>query len=218
MRLTIFIVFHFIIFGLKAQNSIFKNQEVSLSIGLADINVEKFTPDKNIDFLNHSGTNFTPLLDDPYSLYNPNDTQEDYPSILVKWSYRADLFSKISVDVKLILFESLIPDNYDISAHYFFKSWLGIGAGSMLNKNWISGFEQFQIETLSDYYIVDTNFRQFTTYELGFYISPILKLINNDVFNLQIRCDFGLSAFSRNEENFYHQKKDLTKDLGITMK
>jgi hypothetical protein len=113
----------------------------------------------------------------------------------------------MSADIKLIMMDDIIPDNYDISIHYTIRPWLGVGLGSMLNKNWITYFEEYQIQTLPDYYLVDYNVQQFTTYELGFYLSPILKPIDNDIFKLQISCDFGMSSFMKEEAAFYHKKK-----------
>ncbi len=103
--------------------------------------------------------------------------------------------------------DDIIPDNYDISVHYCLRPWLGIGIGSMLNKNWITFFEEYQIQTLPDYYLVDYNVKQFTNHDLGFYLSPILKPINSDIFKIQIACDIGMSSFAKEEAVFYHKKK-----------
>ena len=190
MRLPVFIILHLIGFSLFAQSSIFKNQEFSFSAGITELNIEKFSPNENLDFINYVDS-------DPEYL--------DY--IIVNLGYRFDFFSKMSADIKLILMDDLIPDNYDIAVHYFLKPWIGIGVGSMLNKTYITDFGKYQIQTLPDYYLVDENVKQFTTYDLGFYLSPALKPIDNDIFKLTIKCDFGLSSFMKEEANFYHKKK-----------
>lgn len=198
MKHHIWTLIFLINFSLTAQNSIITNQEYSISIGLADVNINRFTLNENIDFLNYLG-----IEDD----IDSNTGYYEYPYILVKHNYKADLFSKIAIDLNLILFESLIPDNYDVSARYFLKPWLGIGAGSMLNKNWISGFEQYHKELLPDHYLGDLNHKQIKVYELGFYLSPTFKPIDNKNFRIQIKCDIGLSSFSQKETSFNYKKK-----------
>ncbi len=190
MRLTLLTIFYLISCGLFGQSSILKNQEFSFSIGIGELDIEKFSPNENLDFIN-------------YVDYYPEYT--DF--IILKLGYKFDLFSKMSADIKLIMMDDIIPDNYDISLHYFVRPRLGIGIGSILNKNWITYFEEYQIQTLPDYYLVDYNVQQFTTYDLGFYLSPALKPIDNDIFKLQITCDFGISSFMTEEATFYHKKK-----------
>ncbi len=190
MRLPVFIILLLISFSLFAQSPIFKNQEFSFSAGIADLYIEKFSPNANLDFINYI------------------DSDPEYPDyIIINLGYKFDFFSKMSVDMKLILMDDIIPDNYDISIHYFLKPWLGIGVGSMLNKNYITYFEKYQLQTLPDYYLMDDNVQQFTTYDLGFYLSPALKPIDNDIFKLILKCDFGISSFMKEEATFYHKKK-----------
>ncbi len=190
MKLPFFIILHLISFSLFAQSSIFKNHEFSFSIGTSELSIEKFPPNQNLDFMNYV------------------DSDPEYIDfIIMKLGYKFDFFSKMTADIKLILMDDLIPDNYDISAHYFLKPWLGLGLGSMLNKNYITYFEKYQIETLPNYYFVDENVKQFTTFDLGFYLSPSLKPIDNDIFKFLIKCDFGISSFMKEGATFYHKKK-----------
>jgi hypothetical protein len=190
MRAFFIIVLCLISFGLFGQTHALKNQEFSLSVGIGELDINKFSPNENLDFID-------------YIDYYPEYT--DF--IILKLGYKFDFFSKMSADIKLIMMDDIIPDNYDISAHYFIRPWLGIGVGSMLNKNWITYFEQYQIQTLPDYYLVDYNVKQFTVYDLGFYLAPTLKLIDNDILKLQITCDLGISSFMREEAYFYHKRK-----------
>jgi hypothetical protein len=83
----------------------------------------------------------------------------------------------------------------------------------MLTKNWISYFEEYQLLQLPDYYLVDYNVKQFTTYELGFYLSPMLKPIDNDKLKLQLVCNLGMSSFMKEEATFYHKKKQSNERL-----
>ncbi len=190
MRVHFLLIFCFINFRLFAQNSVLKNQEFFFTIGIAELEIEKFLPNENLDFIN-------------YVDYNP----EYADFVILKLGYKFDFLSKISADIKLIMMDDIIPDNYDISVHYFVRPWIGVGIGSMLNKNWITYFEEYQIQTLTDYYLVDYNVKQFTTYDLGFYLAPTLKPIDNYIIKLQITCDLGISSFMREEVTFYHKKK-----------
>lgn len=190
MRSLFLCIFCFLSINLFGQSPDFRNQEFSFSIGAGELDIEKFSPNENLDFIN-------------YVDYYP----EYIDFIILKLGYKFDFFSKISADIKLIMMDDIIPDNYDISAHYFIRPWLGVGAGSMLNKNWITYFEEYQIQTLPDYYLVDYNVKQFTTYEWGFYLSSTVKPIDNDMFKLQISCDLGVSSFMKEEASFYHKKK-----------
>ena len=190
MRYSIFIIFFLISCSSYAQSPSFKNHEFSFSIGVADLDIEKLSPDTNLDFINY--VDFDP---------------EYLDFLIMKLGYRFDFFSKMSADINLIMMDDIIPDNYDISVHFFIKPWLGISVGSILNKSWITYFEEYQIQTLPDYYLVDYNVKQFTTYDLGFYLSPTLKPIDNDIFRLLIKCDLGISSFMKEEATFYHKKK-----------
>lgn len=190
MKIAVFILFNLFIFSLLAQEQKFKNQEFSFSFGIENHVIEKFAPNENLDFINY--------LD---------DETENLEFILLKLGYKFDFLSKMSADIKLIMMDDIIPDNYDISVHYFLKPWLGMGLGSMLNKNWITYFEEYQIQYLPDYYLMDQNVKQFTNYDLGFYLSPALKPLDNSVFKLLIKCDLGFSSFLKKEATFYHKKK-----------
>lgn len=190
MRKLLLLIFCFIHFGLFAQNLAVKNHEFSFSIGLGELDIEKLSPNENLDFINY-------VYSDP----------EYTDFVIIKLGYKFDFFSKMSADIKLIMMDDIIPDNYDISVHYFIRPWLGVGVGSMLNKNWITCFEEYQIQALPDYYLVDYNVQQFTAYDVGFYLSPLLKPIDNNIFKLQISCDLGLSSFMKEEAAFYHKKK-----------
>ena len=175
---------------LFAQNFKLRNQSVSFSMGVLDYNVQKTPASQNLDFINYL---------------------EDYPEgpdyITVKFGYSFDYTSKMTADIQLILMDALVPDNFDISTHYYFNKWLGVGVGSMLHKTYITGIEQFQVQSLPDYYLLDENEYQSKVSDLGFYISPALKPFDTDVFRLLIKCDLGMSSFMKKEVSFYHKKK-----------
>ncbi|MDN4165862.1 hypothetical protein QWY31_10125 [Cytophagales bacterium LB-30] len=173
-----------------AQERIISNEEISFTLGIAELEVSTYPTNQDLDFLNYV---------------------DHYPSqldfILIKLGYRFDLYSKISTDIKLVMLDDIIPDNYDVSAYYNLNPWLGLGLGSMLSKNWISNFEEYQIQALPEYYLVNDNLKQFNTYELGFYISPKLRPIRSKYFSLQVSCDLGMSSFSQHRVSFLHKKQ-----------
>ena len=189
MRLPVVILLLLIGFSLFGQNSTFKNKEFSFSVGVAEFDIEKIQPGENLDFINY---------------FNTYPEYLDY--IIAKFGYKFDFLTKMSADIKIILMDDLIPDNYDISTHYFFKPWAGLGVGSLLNKNYITYFEQYQIQMLPDYYLMSGT-GQFTTYDLGFYLSPALKPIDNDFFKLLIKCDLGISSLMKEKAAFFHKRK-----------
>ena len=190
MRYSVLIALLLIGNSLFAQKIKLRNQSVSFSVGVLDYSVQKMPATRNLDFVNYL---------------------EDYPEgpdyITVKLGYTFDYSSKMTADIQLIMMDDLVPDNFDISTHYYFKKWLGVGVGSMLHKTYITGIEQFQVQSLPDYYLLDENQYQSKVYDLGFYISPALKPFDTDVFRLLIKCDLGMSSFMKKEASFYHKKK-----------
>jgi hypothetical protein len=152
--------------------------------------MEKFSANENLDFLNYFGT------DPEYVGY-----------AVVNLGYKFDFLSKMSADVKLILMSDLVPDNYDISAYYHLNKTIGIGIGSVLNKVYISGFEQFQAQNLPNYYLVDDNSQQIKVYDLGLYLTPMFKLIRSDRFQTTLKFDLGLASFLKEESVFFHKRK-----------
>lgn len=185
--ITFFIISH----NLFAQGLNFKNQELSFSIGVAELDIQKLPSNENLNFMNY--INFYPEYAD---------------FIIVKFGYRFDFLSNMSADIRLILMDDIIPDNYDISTHYYIKPWFGIGVGSLLNKNFITDtdFQDYQIRRLSDYYLLDYNV-PYKIYDLGFYLSPTLKLIDNGLLEFLIKCDLGMSSLMKTSSTFYHKKK-----------
>lgn len=189
MRFPVVILFLLISSGLFAQTSKFRNKELSLSVGVAEFDIERFPPGENPDFINY---------------FNEHPEHLDY--IIAKFAYKFDFLRKMSADIRIILMDDLIPDNYDISAHYYFKPWAGLGIGSILNKNYITWYERHPSLILPDYYSLGSS-GQITTYDLGFYLSPALKPFDNDFFSLLIKCDLGLTSFTKEEAAFLWKKK-----------
>jgi len=183
-------------FGLSAQDSDKQKFELSMTFGLADLNVEKFSPVENIDFLNYL------------------NTYPDYLDFMtVKLGIKYKFSEKLTTDLNLILFDDLVPDNFDISSHYLLNDYFGIGAGTMLYKNYITNFETYHIDSNPDYYIMDGNVRQFKSFDLGFYISPSFRPVYNDRFKAEIKFDLGLSSFLKEETSFYMKRKNSNEKL-----
>jgi len=183
------IVISLLSFGLSAQSTFIKNQEFSFTMGVSAIDIEKLTPSAELDFVNYFDT------------YPENP---DY--VLVKLGYKFDYGRKMAADIKLVMMDDFLPDNFDVSTHYYIVPRFGIGVGSMLHKDYISFFEQFQIESYPDYILLDQNGKQFTAYDLSFYVSPAFNPFKKDAFQLLFKCDIGLSSFMKEEAVFYHKK------------
>lgn len=197
MRFFFLIVLMLVHFGSYAQNMKIRNHEFFFSIGFSEIEVDKYPQNENLDFLN----------------YLDNDSEfPDY--ILVKFGYRFDFLSKMKADIRIIMMDEIVPDNYDISVKYVVSPWLGIGVGSILNKNYISNFENYHIEAFENYHLLDYNMKQFEAYELGFYLTPIVKPIVNDIVEFQIALDLGVASFL-NQEAFFAQKKKFSNEKMI---
>lgn len=190
MRLAYSVFLCLLCLAFSSQSQGIRNQEFSYTLGVSNLGVERFAQNQNLDFVNY--------LDSGYA-------GADF--IILKLGYKFDFSKKMSANIKLIMMDDIIPDNYDISMHYFARPWVGIGIGSMLNKNWISDFEQHQLRTLPDYHLMDQNMKQFTVYDLGFYVSPTLKPFDNGAMTLQVTCDVGVSSFMKERATFQHKKK-----------
>ncbi|MEX0986236.1 MAG: hypothetical protein WD052_02080 [Bacteroidales bacterium] len=125
----------------------------------------------------------------------------------IKIGFSCDFSEHIYVDINVIVMSDLVPDNYDISVHYFFNKYLGVGLGSLYYSNYVSYFEDYHKETHPDYIILDGNMRQFETNDLGLYISPTFRPIYSDRLKVALRCDLGLSSFMEERSVFYLKRK-----------
>lgn len=173
-----------------AQKLDVRNSELSFSIGAVENYIEKFPNSMNIDFLNYSNT---------YPGY--------FDYAVVNIGYKFDFLSKISAEINLIVMSNLVPDNYDVSVYYHFNKTVALGVGSRLNKFYISNFEQFHLQRFPDYYLVDNNQKQFRVYDLGFYLTPMFKLIQHKWFQTTVKVDVGMTSFLGEEADFYHKRK-----------
>jgi hypothetical protein len=189
MRFLFIIILQIASVSLFAQGLDIKNKEFTFSFGFSEYNVHEFPINDDLDFLNYA-------YSDPEIL--------DFG--LLKLGYRFDFLSNFSADMKLIMQSDLVPNNYDFSVSYRLNKKFGIGIGSMLTNTYISYFEEYQYQTLPEYYLTDENLRQFKAYDLAFYVSPHFSPIQNDRFRATIKCDIGLSSFLREQTAFYHKR------------
>lgn len=176
--------------SLMAQDQLLRNQIVSLSVGVSEHSIEKFSASDKLDFMNYT-----------------NEYDGNFDFILIKLAYSFEFSKNMSADVELIMLDDIIPDNFDMKINYSFQPWLGIGAGTMLHKNWISSFEEFHKQTMPDYHLLDENSKYFVNYDLGFYLSPFVQIIDNEFIKLDVACDLGVSAFMKYETDFVLKKK-----------
>lgn len=182
---------------LGAQNPIAQNFELSITLGTADVSVEKQGLNENMDFLNYMNSDL------------------DYIELsAIKLGFNYDFLERMYADINVIVMSDLVPDNFDISVHYFFNKYIGVGLGSLYYSNYITYFEDYHKETHPEYIILDGNQRQFENYDLGFYISPTFRPIYSDKLKVALRCDFGLSSFMEEESAFYLKRK-LSNELRL---
>ncbi|HOG19960.1 MAG TPA: hypothetical protein PLY32_03395 [Salinivirgaceae bacterium] len=176
--------------GLSAQGFNMRNKEVSFSFGFLNYDVKRLPENENLDFLNYEDT---------------------YPGIpddaVVKFGFSFDFFERMSFDIKAVLMSDLAPNCYDISTHYSLNKMFSIGLGSQLYKLYITGFEQFHIQNFPDYHLMSENVQQFETHDLGFYLSPVVKLVENERFKMRFDFNVGLATFLKESTGFQHKRK-----------
>lgn len=180
--------------GSQAQNWEIKNHELSFTVGLFEPTVQQLAPNQNLDFMNY----YTPL-------------PSAFDDAVVKLGYRFDLSPKLTADFKLLLFSDLVPDCFDASVVYQPHLMWGLGLGMMRYKEYISYFEEYQKQNWPEFQLIDTNQRQFEVHTTSFYLSPRLKLADFPAFSATLECDLGLSAFSKEQAQFY-QKRTLSNE------
>jgi hypothetical protein len=189
---SVHIAAYLLAFGLHlvAQNPVARNFDFSITLGTADVSVEKYSSNENMDFLNYMNSDL------------------DYIELsAIKLGLGYDFLKCMYTEINVIVMSDLVPDNYDISVHYFIRKFFGVGLGSLYYSNYISNFEDYHKESHPDYIILDWNMRQFENYDLGFYISPTYRPIYSDRLKVALRCDVGLSSFMEEESVFYLKRK-----------
>jgi hypothetical protein len=189
---SVHITAYLLAFGLHlvAQDPIAQNFEFSITLGTADVSLEKYISSEHMDFLNYM-----------------NSDLDYFELSAIKLGFSYDFLERMYTDINVIVMSDLVPDNYDVSVHYFFNKYLGVGLGSLYYSNYISYFEDYHKETHPDYIILDYNMRQFENYDLGFYISPTFRPIYSKRLKVALRCDFGLSSFMEEHTAFYLKRK-----------
>ena len=190
MRLFLFVLCFVSGLTLSAQQSPIRNPEFYATVGVAELDIETFPVRENLDFMNYF---------DSYPEYL------DY--IIAKLGVQFDFLEKMSADIRIILMDDLIPDNFNFSVCYHLNKHLGIGAGAMLHKDYITSFGDFHRETMTDYYLTDNNLRQFEAYDLGYYITPVVRPFVTESFRITFRCELGLSSFLKESATFYLKRK-----------
>ncbi len=189
---SLYLTAYFLALGIHliAQNPSNGTIDFSITLGTADVSVEKYLSDENMDFLNYMNSDL------------------DYVELsAIKLGLSYDFYERMYADINVIIMSDLVPDNYDISVHYLFSEYLGVGLGSLYYSNYITYFEDYHKEIHPDYIILDGNVRQFETYDMGFYISPTFRPIYSDRLKVALRCDVGFSSFMEEHSAFYLKRK-----------
>lgn len=173
------------LYVIYSQAQIFKNQEISISLGVGDENIEHIT-NEQLDFLNYA--------------YNEPDVL-DYG--LFKLAYKFDFLDKMSANIQF----DLIPLCFDISVYYHYNNKLYIGGGLLLKSTYIEDFDQYHKNILPDYYWLNKGSRDLNAKSLGIYGTGIYKLIDNNRFQINVKFDLGILSFLKSKANFSYKKK-----------
>jgi hypothetical protein len=184
-----------------AQNKNKYDIEGSFSIGVTDLDVEKRKTNNYLDLLN-------------YADFDP-DNIDDY---ILRMGLKFGNFKKFYTDINFVLQSDLVPDTYDVSLNMFYNKSIGLGVGSMRTYMYISSFEEFVLDKHPEYFLLDQNIRQYKLYNSGFYITPILKPINNNRLQIELKCDVGLAASSKDKFSFFLKRKYDNERLSYTYK
>jgi len=183
--------------SLGAQDPLIRNIDFSVTLGTADISLEKFNAGENMDFLNYMNSDLDYI---------------ELSAIKLGWSF--DFSERVFADINIIVMSDLVPDNYDISVHRFFNRTFGLGLGSLYYSNYITAFEDYHKETDPEYFILDQNLRQFETYDFGVYISPTFRPVYTDRLKIALRCDAGFSSFMEEHTSFY-LKREFSNEMRL---
>lgn len=184
-----------------AQDKALRNCEFSWTMGFAEMDIATLPDGANGDFLNY-------FVSDPGYL--------DY--VVMKLGFRFDFMEKMSADVNLILFDDIIPDDFDVAVYYNPLPKFGVGFGAMLYKNWIESYEDLYIQDKTDYYWLDGASRAFTFYDFAVYFSPLVRPFYNDKFKVVLKCNIGLSTFLREGASFSLKQKYSNERQTCTIK
>ncbi len=183
--------------SLGAQDPLMHNIDFSVTLGTANISLEKFKTGEDMDFLNYMESDLDYI---------------ELSAIKLGWSF--DFATRMFADINVIVMSDLVPDNYDISVHRFFNRTFGLGLGSLCYSNYIPAFEDYHKVTDPEYFILDQNMRQFESYDFGVYITPTFRPVYSDRLKILLRCDLGFSSFMEEHTSFY-LKREFSNEMRL---
>ena len=145
--------------------------------GYRNINATKHPNEKQLDFLNY--------------LYT-QDEAADYPYFELSTKLRHRDFYQI--DLRMALYNNLIPYCYNASFSYYITPKLGIQAGSFANRYYLTEFNGFYNtiygNSISTRYIQ----RQWNISLMGFYLGPTYQIKYQSIM-IDLALNAGLSSF-----------------------
>ncbi len=182
--------------GMYAQNWKPRNRVLTISAGIEDIQVQKFASANRLDFMNY-------VEDYPYF--------GDY--LILKLGYRFDFLSHMHTELNVMFLDLMFPYYFDLSTHYFLNKGFGLGAGTMLSTSFISGFGENQKDILPEYYFLNYYTGYWDVYDWNFFVSTLVRPVNNERISLALRLDMGFSRFTRQKTEYHYKKKNANEKL-----
>lgn len=164
------------------------SQIFSFSLGVADVTSVEHQAEV-LDFMNH--------------LHNENGYVE---YILVKLGYAATLKERLGVDVRLVMMDDLIPDNFDFRLHYNFSSVFSLGGGTLVRKQYVSYYDEYHRTRFPEWELMDQNMQQHRSYDWHFFAVAQARFVLGSRFTGVLGCDLGWAHFSREEVSFLHKR------------
>lgn len=149
----------------------------SVDQGYRNISASKHPDEKNLDFLNY--------------LYNQEDVA-DYPyfEMGIKLRHR-DIYQ---LDLRTSLYNNLIPYCYNFSFNYYLTPDLGILAGSMGNRYYLTEFNGFYNTIYGSKISTRAIQRQWNISLVGLYVGPSYQL-NYNSLELDIAIKAGVASY-----------------------
>ncbi len=194
MKASLFFFLFATFSGVFAQDWLLRNQVLYLSLGISDIYVQKTTATNRLDFMNYM---------EGYEFFGDFFT--------FKLGFNFDYFSHMHADISILMDYGLL-NGFDASTYYFFNKSLGLGLGTGFSTSYISGFGEYQQNLLPGYYLLN-NYGFWEVYDWNFYISPVLRMGDNERMNFVLRLNMGFSRFTKQKTEYYYKKKNSNEKL-----
>ncbi len=186
-------------FDITAQHKTINNLEISLSVGNANIECERFKNTTNLDWLNYVGR----------PIYNTYE--------LVNWDIRFGFLENFKTDISLIMENDFTPITFKTSVQYYFNNWFGFHSGLRSYNTYIESATSYFSETAPDYYYQYHFDDQRKVYNISAYCGPAFY-IKNKLFKWTTTVNIGLSFQDGFNEHLYRKTPNSNEDYAFYYK